>query len=77
MYPQYRVLHAKHDKFTRPQYTYLNSKNEDLKLGLGFGGEFGKDFRIWVNKDLESVTCSDHDKTFEGGTLINQHLKQS
>jgi hypothetical protein len=64
------VYKTKNDKLTRSQYTYLNSKNLELKLGLGFGGELAKDFRLFISSDLQTVTCKTHDKTYESGDLM-------
>lgn len=55
---------------TRSQYTYLNSKNKELRLGLGFGGELAKDFRLFISSDLKTVMCKSHDKTYESGDLM-------
>ncbi|CAD8121657.1 unnamed protein product [Paramecium sonneborni] len=70
MFPQFRVYKTKNDKFTRSQYIYLNSKNEELVKGIGFGGELAKDFRIFLHSDLQSVQCKSHDKTYEPGELM-------
>lgn len=31
----------------------MNSKNEDLIQGIGFGGELSKDFRIFIDSNLK------------------------
>lgn len=48
-------MKTKNDKFVRPQFTYLNSKNDDLVKGVGFGGELGNNFRLFINEDLTLV----------------------
>ncbi|CAD8105649.1 unnamed protein product [Paramecium primaurelia] len=70
LFPQFRVYRTKNDKFTRSQYVYLNSKNEELAKGIGFGGELAKEFRIFINSDLQTVQCKNHDKTYEPGELM-------
>ncbi|CAD8111971.1 unnamed protein product [Paramecium sonneborni] len=70
MFPLFKVYKTKNDKFTRSQCTYLNSKNSELKQGIGFGGELAKEFRIFLNQDLLSVQCKNHDKTYEPGELM-------
>ncbi|KAM3147893.1 TLD domain-containing protein 1 [Paramecium bursaria] len=76
--PTFQVYLSQLDKYaSRPQYNYLNSKNKDLKLGLGFGGEMGKEFRIFINQDLINIYVREFDKTYEKGLLGSKPVFQT
>lgn len=37
----------------------------------------GKDFRVFIGKDLETVQIRSHDKTYESGDLLPKHMLRS
>jgi hypothetical protein len=44
---------------------------------LGFGGEHYKNFRIWVDDEIESKSCINHeDKTYKSGFLCDMDTKE-
>ena len=56
-------------------YCYMNSRKipgSKFKVGLGFGGEGYKNYRLWINDDIESESYTNpYDKTYEKGYLVN------
>jgi len=59
-------------------YTYMNTKRiqgSKYKVGLGFGGDSYKNYRLWLDEELESGSCvSPDDATYEKGFLIDPSI---
>jgi len=59
-------------------YTYMNTKRiqgSKYKVGLGFGGDSYKNYRLWLDEELESGSyVSPDDLTYEKGFLIDPSI---
>lgn len=53
-------------------YSFLNYQEGNVKIGLGFGGNFDKSqFRIWIDEKMGSESyVNKEDSTFQAGYLI-------
>lgn len=72
--PKINFLHAYNGKGGK-DFVYLNSRkihtnNSKYKVGMGFGGEDFKDFRLWLDQELFTQSCvSSSDLTYPFGVL--------
>lgn len=49
----------------------------DYPVGLGFGGENYKNFRLWIDDDIETHSYIGlEDNTYEIGSLADHHIKK-
>jgi len=59
-------------------YTYMNTKRiqgSKYKVGLGFGGDSFKNYRLWLDEELESGSyASPDDLTYDKGFLIDPSI---
>lgn len=77
--PKYKPLFTQKGEKGK-NYIYLNSKkiqNSKYKQGLGFGGEDFRNFRIWIDDEIESESYSTaEDNTYETGFLVNPSIRK-
>ena len=56
-------------------YCYMNTRKiagSKFKVGLGFGGVGYRNYRLWIDDDIESESYTNpDDKTYEKGYLVN------
>lgn len=73
-------LISKLNNFINLKIRYFNHKfiaGADYPVGIGFGGENYKNFRLWIDEEIETNSYIEtEDSTYEIGSLAAHHIKK-